>query len=55
MSIIIKGLKVYENGDKNKQPIIFIHGFPYNSSMWEDQIVLWNELKLKNPRCIKKF
>ena len=38
MSIIIKGLRVYENGDKNKQPIIFIHGFPYNSSMWENQI-----------------
>ena len=38
MKLTIDGLSVHTFGDKKKQPIIFIHGFPYDHSMWEDQI-----------------
>ncbi len=38
MERTINNLKVYLNGDKKKQPIIFIHGFPFEHSMWQNQI-----------------
>lgn len=31
-------IKVYEKGDKSTQSIIFIHGFPYDYSLWDAQI-----------------
>lgn len=34
----INGLKVYTTGDKNNQSIIFVHGFPYDHTMWDKQI-----------------
>lgn len=34
----INGLTVHTFGDNRKQSIIFIHGFPYDHSMWEEQI-----------------
>lgn len=34
----VNGIAVYKHGDRNNTPVIFIHGFPYNSSMWTQQI-----------------
>lgn len=38
MEKYVKGIAVHEYGDRDKTPIIFIHGFPYNSTMWSQQI-----------------
>lgn len=38
MKLSINSLSVNTFGDQTNQPIIFIHGFPYDHSMWENQI-----------------
>jgi 3-oxoadipate enol-lactonase len=38
MKLTVNGLSVNTFGDNAKQPIIFIHGFPYDHTMWNDQI-----------------
>ena len=38
MKFSINSLSVNTFGDQNNQSIIFIHGFPYDYSMWENQI-----------------
>ena len=38
MGKYINDIAVSEYGDRQQVPIIFIHGFPYNSTMWEQQI-----------------
>ncbi len=38
MGKYVNGIAVYEHGDRNNPPVIFIHGFPYNSTMWAQQI-----------------
>ncbi len=38
MKTEINGLAVFTEGDPNNQPIIFVHGFPYNHTMWNFQI-----------------
>jgi pimeloyl-ACP methyl ester carboxylesterase len=38
MGKYVNGTAVYEYGDRNNTPVIFIHGFPYNSTMWAQQI-----------------
>lgn len=38
MGKYVNGIAVYEHGDRNNPPVIFIHGFPYNSTMWSQQI-----------------
>ena len=38
MEYSINGLKVYTKGNKNNIPIIFIHGFPYDHTMWDNQV-----------------
>ncbi|MDQ7818221.1 MAG: alpha/beta hydrolase [Melioribacteraceae bacterium] len=43
MNQIINGLSVNTFGDDKNQPIIFVHGFPYDYSMWENQINLLKE------------
>lgn len=40
MKLSINGLSVNTFGNSKNQPIIFVHGFPYDHSMWEDQIEL---------------
>lgn len=30
-------LKIYTYGNSNAKPLIFVHGFPLNSGMWENQ------------------
>jgi pimeloyl-ACP methyl ester carboxylesterase len=38
MDHLINGLKVFIEGDSKNQAIIFIHGFPYDHTMWDSQI-----------------
>lgn len=38
MEFLVNGLKVFTHGDKNNLPIIFVHGFPYDHTMWDYQI-----------------
>ncbi len=38
MHITINSLSVHDLGEKDKQPIILIHGFPFNYTMWTSQI-----------------
>ena len=38
MKIIKNNISIYEEGDSSKRTIIFVHGFPYDHSMWEKQI-----------------
>lgn len=37
MKKIINGLSVFLEGQESAQPILFVHGFPYDHSMWEAQ------------------
>jgi len=48
MKAYINGLSVNSFGDLNKQAIIFIHGFPFDHSMWDYQI----EVLKNNYFCI---
>ena len=34
----INGLSVNTFGDSSNQSIIFVHGFPYDHTMWQNQI-----------------
>jgi pimeloyl-ACP methyl ester carboxylesterase len=43
MTQSINGLSVNSFGDPKNQPIIFVHGFPYDHTMWENQINLLKE------------
>jgi pimeloyl-ACP methyl ester carboxylesterase len=38
MELTINSLSVNTYGDCNNKPIIFVHGFPYDQSMWDKQI-----------------
>lgn len=38
MKTKINELSVYTSGSEDKQAIIFVHGFPYNHTMWNKQI-----------------
>lgn len=35
---IINGLPVFEYGNRKNRPILFVHGFTFNSGMWNKQI-----------------
>jgi pimeloyl-ACP methyl ester carboxylesterase len=48
MTLSINGLSVNTFGDNKNQSIIFVHGFPYDHSMWDDQI----ELLKDNYFCV---
>jgi len=39
MKEIINGLSVFLEGSSKNKPIIFIHGFPYDHTMWKEQII----------------
>jgi 3-oxoadipate enol-lactonase len=49
MSKKINGLNVILEGNNKNQPIIFLHGFPYDNKMWDFQV---KHLK-KNYYCIR--
>ncbi|GJQ62672.1 MAG: alpha/beta hydrolase [Melioribacteraceae bacterium] len=34
----INGISVYTYGNENNQAVIFVHGFPFDNSMWKDQV-----------------
>ena len=34
----INSMAVYEHGNRQGTPIVFVHGFPFNSQMWEHQV-----------------
>ena len=38
MQLTINELQVFTTGDKSNNPIIFVHGFPYDHTMWDKQI-----------------
>jgi 3-oxoadipate enol-lactonase len=38
MKEIINGLSVYLEGNSKNKSIIFVHGFPYDHTMWREQI-----------------
>ena len=38
MKKIIDGLSVFLEGDSNKKSIIFVHGFPFDHTMWQSLI-----------------
>jgi len=48
METTINNLQVYTNGDKNNPPIIFVHGFPYDNTMWDKQV----EILKENYYCV---
>jgi len=48
METIKTDLAIFTEGDPNKKPIVFIHGFPYDHTMWDKQI---DELK-SNYFCV---
>jgi 3-oxoadipate enol-lactonase len=43
MKHIISGVSVYTSGDPKNQSIIFVHGFPYDHTMWNFQIEFLQE------------
>jgi 3-oxoadipate enol-lactonase len=38
MQRFIEGISVYDHGDPAAIPLIFTHGFPFSSAMWEHQV-----------------
>lgn len=38
MHKVIDGLSVYISGDSSKQAIVFIHGFPFDHTLWDEVI-----------------
>lgn len=39
----INGISVYTYGSENNQAIIFVHGFPFDNSMWKEQVKVLKE------------
>jgi 3-oxoadipate enol-lactonase len=48
MQKVINELFVYISGNEKHKPIIFVHGFPYDYTMWENQIAEFS----KNYYCV---
>ncbi len=38
MKVIKNNIAIYQEGDPSKMTIFFIHGFPYDHSMWDEQV-----------------
>ncbi|MGM0533702.1 MAG: alpha/beta fold hydrolase [Campylobacterota bacterium] len=38
MHTLIDGIRVYYKGDPKAQPVIFIHGFPFDHTLWDETI-----------------
>jgi len=34
----INGISVYNYGNENNQSVVFVHGFPFDNSMWDKQV-----------------
>jgi len=48
MQRFIDGISVYDYGDPGHIPIVFIHGFAFNASMWDHQVAALS----KNYYCV---
>lgn len=48
MEYSLIGLKVFTRGNKNNKTIIFVHGFPYDHTMWDYQV----EVLKENYYCV---
>ncbi len=48
MEYSLNGLKVFTRGNKNNKAIIFVHGFPYDHTMWDCQV----EVLRENYYCV---
>ena len=48
MEISRTDLSIFTEGNLNNKPIVFVHGFPYDHTMWDKQI---DELK-SNYFCV---
>ena len=48
MKEIINGLSVFLEGNSKNQSILFLHGFPYDHTMWKEQV----EVLSKKYFCI---
>lgn len=35
---VLNGIEVFESGERGKLPVIFVHGFPYDHYMWDNQV-----------------
>ncbi len=38
MKSLVNGLSVFSHGNSKSKPILFLHGFPYDSNMWLPQV-----------------
>jgi len=38
MNSMINNLAIFTDGDKNNKPIVFVHGFPFDHFMWDEQV-----------------
>ncbi len=43
MNDMVNGIKVFTKGDKSNTAIVFLHGFPYDHFMWDEQVDLLSE------------
>ena len=44
MKVIKNNISIYQEGDSSKRTIIFVHGFPYDHSMWDGQVSEFSSL-----------
>jgi 3-oxoadipate enol-lactonase len=38
MKSVLESLKLFTSGKPENQPIVFLHGFPFDHSMWDEQL-----------------
>ncbi len=38
MKLINKNIKIFEEGNSNSLPVVFVHGFPFDHYMWKEQL-----------------
>ncbi len=48
MILAYKGIKINYNSEGNGRPLVFLHGFLENSTMWKDTILFFS----KHYKCI---
>ncbi len=43
MNTITQRISIFRKGEKENKPIIFIHGFPYDHKMWDEQLEYFSQ------------
>jgi pimeloyl-ACP methyl ester carboxylesterase len=46
---MINNLTIFTDGDKNKKSIVFVHGFPFDHFMWDEQVKIFS----KDYYCVR--